>query len=177
MFLDKALLNYAASMGIKQHLKGDEFSNLSTIFGASYIFMEPIVTYLIQRFPISKVMSSFIICWGIVLTCHSACKTYASLMIVRTLLGAFESASAVGCIAVSGMYYTKSEQSARIGFWAAQAGTGYIVGGLISFGFCTTTVKSLLRGKSCFWSSDWSLWPLVSSHFYICQITLPMHGS
>lgn len=135
MFLDKALLNYAASMGIKQHLKGDEFSNLSTIFGASYIFMEPIVTYLIQRFPISKVMSSFIICWGIVLTCHSACKTYASLMIVRTLLGAFESASAVGCIAVSGMYYTKSEQSARIGFWAAQAGTGYIVGGLISFGF------------------------------------------
>lgn len=135
MFLDKALLNYAASMGIKKNLKANEFSNLSTIFGASYIFMEPIVTYLIQKFPISKVMASFIICWGVVLACHSACKTYATLMIVRTLLGAFESASAVGCIAVSGMYYTKSEQSARIGYWAAQAGTGYIVGGLISFGF------------------------------------------
>lgn len=135
MFLDKALLNYAASMGIKKHLVGNEFSNLSTIFSAAYIFMEPIVTYLIQKYPISKVMASFIICWGIVLACHSACKTYASLMIVRTLLGIFESASAVGCIAISGMYYTKAEQSARIGYWATQAGTGYIIGGLISFGF------------------------------------------
>lgn len=135
MFLDKALLNYAAAMGIKKNLKGNEFSNLSTIFSAAYIFMEPIVTYLIQRYPVSKVMGGFITIWGVILTCHSACKTYTSLMIVRTLLGLFESSSAVGCIAISGMYYTKAEQSARIGFWATQAGTGYVVGGLISFGF------------------------------------------
>lgn len=135
MFLDKALLNYAASMGIKKHLKGNEFSNLGTIFSAAYIFMEPIVTFLIQKYPLSKVMGSFITCWGIALACHSACKSYASLMIVRTLLGVFESSSVVGCIAIGGMYYTKSEQCARIGFWATQAGTGYIVGGLISFGF------------------------------------------
>ncbi|CEP62720.1 Thi73p LALA0_S06e02168g [Lachancea lanzarotensis] len=135
MFLDKALLNYAAAMGIKQHLKGNEFSDLGTIFSAAYIFAEPFVTFCIQRWPISKVMGTFITLWGVVLACHSACKSYASLMIVRTLLGMLESSSAVGCIAISGMYYTKSEQSARIGFWATQAGTGYIVGGLISFGF------------------------------------------
>lgn len=135
MFLDKALLNYAASMGIKEHLKGNDFSNLGTIFSAAYIFMEPIVTFLIQKYPLSKVMGIFITCWGVVLACHSACKSYASLMVVRTLLGMFEASSAVGCIAISGMYYTKSEQCARIGFWATQAGTGYIIGGLISFGF------------------------------------------
>ncbi|CCH60163.1 hypothetical protein TBLA_0C03610 [Henningerozyma blattae CBS 6284] len=135
MFLDKALLNYAAAMGINDYLKDNEFSNLGTIFSAAYIFMEPIVTFLIQRFPLSKVLGTFICLWGAVLACHSACKTYASLMIVRTLLGIFESSSAVGCIAISGMYYTKSEQSARIGYWAIQAGTGYVVGGLISFGF------------------------------------------
>lgn len=135
MFLDKALLNYAASMGIKSHLKGNEYSNLGTIFSAAYIFSEPLVTYCIQKYPISKVMGVFITLWGIVLACHSACKTYAALMIVRTLLGFFEASSAVGCIAISGMYYTKAEQSARIGYWATQAGTGYIIGGLISFGF------------------------------------------
>lgn len=96
MFLDKALLNYAASMGIKKHLKGDEFSNLGTIFSAAYIFMEPIVTYLIQKYPISKVLSVFITTWGIVLTCHCACKSYASLMIVRTLLGLFEASFQCG---------------------------------------------------------------------------------
>ncbi|CCH60114.1 hypothetical protein TBLA_0C03100 [Henningerozyma blattae CBS 6284] len=134
MFLDKALLNYAAAMVLK-NLKGNEFSNLGTIFSAAYIFMEPIVTYLIQKYPLSKVLGIFICLWGAVLACHSACKTYASLMVVRTLLGMFESSSAVGCIAISGMYYTKSEQSARIGYWAIQAGTGYVIGGLISFGF------------------------------------------
>lgn len=135
MFLDKALLNYAASMGIKDHLKGDEFSNLGTIFSAAYIFAEPMVTYCIQKYPISKVLGTFIVLWGAVLACHAACKSYASLMVVRALLGMFEASSAVGCIAISGMYYTKAEQSARIGFWATQAGTGYIIGGLISFGF------------------------------------------
>ncbi|SSD58622.1 probable Thiamine pathway transporter THI73 [Saccharomycodes ludwigii] len=135
MFLDKALLNYSTAMGILKNLKGNEFSNLSTIFSASYIFSEPIVTFFIQKFPLSKVLGTYITLWGIVLACHCACKTYASLMIVRTLLGFFEASSAVGCIAVSGMYYTKSEQVARIGFYCAQAGSGYIVGGLISFGF------------------------------------------
>ncbi|CDO94621.1 unnamed protein product [Kluyveromyces dobzhanskii CBS 2104] len=135
MFLDKALLNYAASMGIKNHLEGDDFSNLGTIFSASYIFAEPIAVYLLQRFPVSRVLGSFIICWGIVVVCHCVCKSYASLMIVRVLLGVFESCSAVGCITVNGMYYTKSEQTQRIGYWAAQAGTGYIIGGLMSFGF------------------------------------------
>lgn len=135
MFLDKALLNYAAGMGIKDNLKGNEFSNLGTIFSASYIFAQPAATYLLQRYPVSKVIGGFIICWGVIVACHAACKTYASLMIVRVLLGLFESCSAVACITVSGMYYTKSEQARRIGYWASQAGTGYIVGGLISFGF------------------------------------------
>lgn len=135
MFLDKALLNYAASMGIKDNLKGDEFSNLGTIFSASYIFAEPIAVYLLQKYPVSRVIGSFIVCWGIIVVCHCVCKTYASLMVIRVLLGAFESCSAVACITVSGMYYTKSEQSSRIGYWASQAGTGYIIGGLISFGF------------------------------------------
>lgn len=109
MFLDKVLLNYAAAMGIKKNLKGNEFSNLGTIFGAGYIFMEPITTYFIQKYPLSKVLGCFIVIWGTVLSCHAACQSYASLMIVRVLLGMFESASAVGCISISGMYYTKSE--------------------------------------------------------------------
>ncbi|EDO17631.1 hypothetical protein Kpol_1004p3 [Vanderwaltozyma polyspora DSM 70294] len=135
MFFDKVLLNYAAAMGIKKNLKDNEFSDLNTIFGAGYIFMMPFTSYFFQRFPLSKILGTFIFLWGIVLACHSACKTYASLMVVRVLLGMFESSSAAGCIAISGMYYTKSEQSKRIGFWCIQAGTGYIVGGLVSFGF------------------------------------------
>ncbi|CUM63806.1 uncharacterized protein PRCAT00001390001 [Priceomyces carsonii] len=134
-FLDKTLLNYAAVMGIKDNLKDNQFSNLGTIFYASYIFAEPFISYVLQRFPLSRALGICIFLWGAVLACHSACNSYASLMIVRTLLGAFESSSAVGIISISGMYYSKSEQASRMGIWCNMSGMGTIVGALLSFGF------------------------------------------
>lgn len=134
-FLDKTLLNYSAAMGIKKNLVGSEFSNLSTIFYASYIFAEPFMAFMLQKFPISKAFSICIVLWGIVLACHAACNTYASLMVVRTLLGIFESSSAVGVIAISGMYYNKSEQVSRMGIWSINSGTATIVGAILSFAF------------------------------------------
>ncbi|KAI5954367.1 hypothetical protein KGF54_002142 [Candida jiufengensis] len=115
-YLDKLLLNYAAAMGIKKNLVGNEFANLSTIFYAAYIFGVPIVSYFLQKLPLGKTLGVFIICWGIVVSCHAASQNYASLMIVRTLLGIFESSSAVGLIIISGMYYTKRQQVARMVF-------------------------------------------------------------
>jgi len=109
-FLDKTLINYSAVMGIKQNLKGDEFSNLATIFYASYIFFEPLNSYLLQKLPLAKFLSTTIIAWGIILSCHAACHTYASLMIVRVLLGAFEGPVAVCLIAISGMYWNHKQQ-------------------------------------------------------------------
>lgn len=144
-YLDKLLLNYAAAMGIKDNLKGNEFANLSTIFYAAYIFGEPFITYCLQKFPLGKTMGVFIILWGVVVACHSATSTYASLMVVRTILGIFESSSAVGLIIISGLYYTKGQQVARMGIWSVMAGVGTIIGGLLSFGFQhikSTTFKS-----------------------------------
>lgn len=149
-FLDKTLLNYAAAMGIKDNLVGNEFSNLSTIFYASYIFAEPFTSYLIQIFPVAKALGVFIFLWGAVLACHSACKTYASLMVVRTLLGFFESSSAVGIILISGMYYTKNEQINRIGYWSIQSGVGTIVGALLSFGFQHVRTTTFLSWQILF---------------------------
>lgn len=139
-FLDKSLLNYAAAMGIKKVLDNhgvgnNQFANLSTMFYASYIFGEPIMSYILQRYPLGKSLGVCIVLWGVVVTCHSACSSYASLMIVRTLLGIFESSSAVGLITISGMYYNKRQQVARMGIWSVMAGTATIFGGLLSFAF------------------------------------------
>lgn len=134
-FLDKTLINYAAVMGIKKNLKGNEFSNLATIFYAAYIFFEPLNSYLLQRLPLAKFLAMTIIAWGVIVSCHAACHTYASLMIVRTLLGAFEGPVAVCLIAISGMYWRHDEQLRRMGIWSVQAGTGAIIGGILSFAF------------------------------------------
>jgi len=33
-YLDKTLLNYASVMGVKDHLKGNEYNNLGTMYGS-----------------------------------------------------------------------------------------------------------------------------------------------
>lgn len=73
------------------------------------------------------------------------CKSFASLVAVRVLLGVFESAVAPSLILISGMWYRSTEQPTRIGFWYLGTGTGTIVGALSSYGFQhvqTTTFKS-----------------------------------
>lgn len=134
-FLDKTLLNYAGIMGIKKNLKGNEFSNLGTIFYVSYIAAEPIAAYIIQKVPAGKFLGINIACWGIVVACHAATKTYAGLMIVRVLLGIFEAPVAPCLIIISSKWWTKPEQSRRTFFWYSQTGYAKFVGSLMSFGF------------------------------------------
>lgn len=134
-FLDKNLLNYAGVMGIKKNLEGNDFANLGTMFYGAYIFAEPITGYLLQVLPTCKLLSFCIIAWGVVVACHAACESYASLMIVRTLLGVFESSLSPGLIVISSMYWNKSENLKRTGIWVAFAGLSVIIGGVLSFGF------------------------------------------
>lgn len=144
-FLDKTLLNYAAVMGITKYLKGNEYSNLSTIFYVSYLVMEPFAGLCIQKLPVAKFLGVNVILWGIVVCCHAATKTYAGLMIVRTLLGLCEASAGACLIVITGMWWTKKEQSRLTGLWFMQIGTAQIIGALISFGFQhvhTTTIES-----------------------------------
>jgi MFS family permease len=136
-FIDKNSLNLSGVMGIKAHLTDhpNGFADLGTIFSAAYIVGLPFSAYFLQVFPISKVLSFCIISWGIVVACHAACKTYATLMVIRTLLGLFESALAPGLIIISSMWWNKKENMKRTGIWTAASGISTIVGSLLSFAF------------------------------------------
>jgi MFS family permease len=134
-FLDKTLINYAAIMGLKKHLIGNQFSNLGTIFYVSFLAVEPIDAYLIQKFPAGKFLGFNICCWGIVVAFHALTKSYASLMVIRVLLGVFEAAVAPCLIIIGSKWWTKAEQSRRTFLWYAQIGVATIVGSLMSFGF------------------------------------------
>lgn len=134
-YLDKTLLNYAAVMGIKDHLRGNEFSNTGTIFYASYLVAEPIAGLMIQKLPVGRLLGSIVTFWGIITSCHAAAKSYPGLIIVRTLLGIFE-APVAGCLlAITSMWWNRREQTRRTGLWYLQIGVAQIVGSLISFGF------------------------------------------
>lgn len=136
-FIDKSLLNYAAVMGIKNYLKpkSNQFSDLGTILYVAYIVGEPINAYLFQKLPAAKLLGTNMFCWGIVIIGHAFSKNYASLMVVRALLGLFEACVAPGCILITGMWYNKKQQLRRTCWWTCQAGVSTIFGGLLSFAF------------------------------------------
>ncbi|EGO28710.1 hypothetical protein SERLADRAFT_446123 [Serpula lacrymans var. lacrymans S7.9] len=79
-------------------------------------------------------MSINILVWGICLCSHAACKNFAGLFVVRFIMGACEGSITAGFMIVSSMFYTRNEQTLRIGYWYLMNGAAQIITGFISFG-------------------------------------------
>jgi MFS family permease len=72
--------------------------------------------------------------WGVILTCHAATKNFTGIMIARFFLGAAEAAVSPGFSMMTGMWYKRSEQPLRHGFWFAGNSIAIAFGGLLSYG-------------------------------------------
>ncbi|KAJ7127432.1 major facilitator superfamily domain-containing protein [Mycena crocata] len=127
-FMDKTTLGSAAILGINEatHLTATE---LGTIFYVGYLMFQFPQNLALQRFPVGKWMSFNIFFWGVALCCHAACKNFGELFAVRMILGICE-----GFLIVSTMFYTRSEQTLRVGYWYMTSGTSQIISGFVSFG-------------------------------------------
>ncbi|KAI0127941.1 allantoin permease [Xylariales sp. AK1849] len=136
-YLDKTLINYANVMGLQEDtsITGDQYSLLALVFYVTYLAFELPTGYLMQRLPTAKYLGANITLWGLMVTLTAAAHNWAALVSLRVLLGCFESAVAPALILITSMWYKKSEQPARVGFWYVGTGTGTIIGALTSFGF------------------------------------------
>ena len=76
--------------------------------------------------------------WGIVLACHAACSSFASLAICRTLLGVFESCVAPILVLIISMWYRKSEQGRRVSFFYVCNSLTQIFGAAVAYGVTFT---------------------------------------
>ena len=63
------------------------------------------------------VCSINIFVWGVALCSHAACKNFGGLFAVRLLLGMCEGSITAGFMIVSSMFYTRKEQTLRVGYW------------------------------------------------------------
>ncbi|KAG1740624.1 MFS general substrate transporter [Suillus lakei] len=132
-FMDKTTLGSAAILGIQEatHLTTNE---LGTVFYLSYLVFEYPQNLALQRFPVGKWMSINIFVWAVALASHAACKNFAGLLVVRLILGVCEGSITAGFLIVSSMFYTRTEQTLRVGYWFLMNGTAQIISGFISFG-------------------------------------------
>ncbi|KAB8343036.1 hypothetical protein FH972_022630 [Carpinus fangiana] len=134
-FVDKVLINYANIMGLQQdlHMKGQDFSWMATAFFIGFAVAEFPQGWLLQKFPISKVLGLNVLCWGIVVCCSAAAQNFAAITALRTLLGCLEAIISPALIMTTSMWYTKRQSTSRYGIWYCGLGCGQIIGGLISF--------------------------------------------
>jgi len=72
--------------------------------------------------------------WGVILTLHAVAHNYASLMVLRSFLGVFESAIRPGFSLITGMWYTPHEHVSRHSFWFAGNASASMVGAMIAYG-------------------------------------------
>jgi len=135
-FMDKTTLGSSAILGIQQatHLSTNQYNWLGTIFYLSYLVFEYPQNLALQRFPVGKWMSINIFVWGVALCSHAACKNFGGLFAARFVLGICEGSITAGFLIVTSMFYTRTEQTLRVGYWFLMNGTAQIISGFISFG-------------------------------------------
>ncbi|KAF0323656.1 hypothetical protein K4K61_006288 [Colletotrichum sp. SAR11_59] len=140
--IDKGTMSFASVMGLQKDtgLVGQQFSWLTTCIYIAILFVEWPQNYLIARLPIAKYLSFSIIAWGAVLACHAACTNFTGLVVVRTLLGIFESACQPAFVILSSLWYRREEQASRVTYWYMMNGAQQIVGGLLAY--CFTHIKT-----------------------------------
>ena len=86
-----------------------------------------------QRLPLAKVLGWVSIIWGIVVALHAACESFASLAVLRFILGFFEVYTAPAVIYIIGSWYTREEQVPRLALWYMCYGFGNIFGGFFAW--------------------------------------------
>lgn len=114
-------------------MRGQDFSWMATSTFIAYAVAEFPQGYLLQQFPVSKVLGCNILVWGITLCCSAATTNFGGMLALRILLGASEAVVAPALVLITSQWYTKRRATIRIGVWYCGPGTAQILGGLISW--------------------------------------------
>ncbi|ORY25466.1 major facilitator superfamily domain-containing protein [Naematelia encephala] len=120
-YADKISLSSGVAFDLRRNtgLVGNDFAWLSTGFYLAYLIFEFPFAWLMQRYPLDKVLAIAVVGWGVCVLCLAACTDFVQLMAVRTLLGILESPINPGFLIIITAWYKREEQSIRsIAFFA-----------------------------------------------------------
>lgn len=135
-YLDKIAVSYASVTGVRESadLHGNQFNWVSSIFFFGQLALQFPTMRLIQAFPLARYVAFNVTVWGAILACMAACKSFASLMVCRALLGAAEAAVVPAWVVFTSQWYRKEEQAFRVGLWFSMCGFAQMIGGYIAYG-------------------------------------------
>lgn len=128
--------SYVSIFGLSEDAKlvDKQYSWLGSILYLAQLVMQPLAAFLLVKLPTGKLIAGAIFLWGSAQAIMSACTNFPSLLALRFLLGAFEAMIAPSCVAVTQMWWRRSEQTLRTSYWNAMNGITAIIGSLFTFG-------------------------------------------
>ncbi|KAI2632859.1 allantoate permease [Xylaria nigripes] len=134
-YLDKNALNFANAYGLTEgtHLHGQDFSWLGSIFYFGYLVGQIPSGFLIQKYPIGRVVSFTVVIWGIIVMTTPACTSFAGIAVNRFFLGVTEATVNPGFVLIMAIWYTNDEQPLRLEAYYSTNGLATMFGGLIGY--------------------------------------------
>ncbi|OJJ55365.1 hypothetical protein ASPSYDRAFT_60353 [Aspergillus sydowii CBS 593.65] len=134
--LDKGTLGFSSIMGIQEDagLDGDQYNWLGTILYIGVLVGEYPTNLLLQKLPVAKYLAGNVFLWGVVIMCSAAATNFPGLMVVRFLLGVFESCVQPAFIVMTAMWFTRQEQAVLTSLWYCMTGVQLMVGGVLAWG-------------------------------------------
>ncbi|KAI1385200.1 putative allantoate permease [Hypoxylon trugodes] len=135
-FMDKTILSSAAVFGLREdtHLKGSNYSWVSSIFYFGYFLWAYPTTLLVARLPVAKYLAANTFIWGVVVALTAVCSNYGGLVTVRFFLGVAEATISPALMFITSTWYTRDEIPTRTGIWFAGNSVGGIISSLLAYG-------------------------------------------
>lgn len=150
-FMDKVILSSAAVFGLRedtvcpsfdlgptiltllQHLKGQQYSWVGSVFYLGYLLWTYPTTVLVARLPTGKYLTVNTLFWGLVVAFTAACHNFGGLLVTRFLLGVAEATITPGFMFLTSTWYTRDEMPTRVGIWFSGNSVGGLVASLLAY--------------------------------------------
>ncbi|KAI5478460.1 allantoate permease [Pseudohyphozyma bogoriensis] len=144
--VDKVCIGTAALLNWRQDtgMVGQDYSWSSSIiyFGAILAVIPSMIAF--QKLPSGKWVAFNCFVWGILLVCMSQAKSWATIMVVRFILGLFESVIFAGFGLIVAQWWTRKEQGWRTAVIFSTLSS--VMNGILSYAALEYGTKHKLKG-------------------------------
>lgn len=136
MYMDKATLSYSSILGLWETtgIDQNEYNNINTLFYVGFLVGQIPSPYILQKFPLSKVLFVLIILWTILIFLICAAVNYPGILMLRFFLGFVEAPAIPLLTTTNGMFMTKDERATIQPIFYASCMASPIPIGFIAYG-------------------------------------------
>lgn len=145
MYMDKATLSYLSITGLweETHIGQNQYNNINTLFYVGFFVGQFPGTFILQKYPLSKVLFGIIVVWSVLIFLIDAAYNYAGLLVLRFFLGFTEALAIPLLTTTNGMFMTKNERANTQPIFYASCLSSPIPVGFIAYGciYANTSIK------------------------------------